>query len=79
MRLIHGHVGIDRTCPGVYAAVEIDQRTDVLLFEELDDLPATHAMVADDDDFLMRVEGIRRMRSSFTLRTMVRRNVLPVG
>lgn len=28
---------------------------------------------------LMRIEGIRRMRSSFTLRTMVRRNVLPVG
>ncbi len=31
------------------------------------------------ENHLMRIEGVSRMRSSFTLRTMVRRNVLPVG
>jgi Lrp/AsnC family leucine-responsive transcriptional regulator len=39
------------------------------------------ADLADFDDFLenrlMQVEGIRAMRSSFALRTMVRRDVLP--
>ncbi len=31
------------------------------------------------EEKLMRVDGIARMRSSFTLRTMVKRNVLPMG
>ncbi|APG47444.1 Lrp/AsnC family transcriptional regulator [Phaeobacter porticola] len=39
--------------------------------------------LADFDQFLehrlMRVSGIRNTRSSFTLRTMIRRNVLPSG
>ncbi|KAJ56149.1 AsnC family transcriptional regulator [Actibacterium mucosum KCTC 23349] len=46
-------------------------------------LRVTAADLADFDRFietqLMRTPGIRAMRSSFTLRTMVQRDTLPVG
>ncbi|MHA6266092.1 Lrp/AsnC family transcriptional regulator [Aliiroseovarius sp. CAU 1755] len=49
---------------------------DILLRVVVADLTAFDRFM---EDRLMRVAGISRMRSSFTLRTMVRRNVLPVG
>ena len=51
-----------------------------------DELKGSAPVAADLTDFdrfledkLMRVPGIRSMRSSFALRTMVRRQVLPVA
>ncbi|MCK8465352.1 Lrp/AsnC family transcriptional regulator [Aliiroseovarius sp. S1339] len=49
---------------------------DILLRVVVADLTAFDRFM---EDRLMRVAGISRMRSSFTLRTMVRRNVLPMG
>ena len=49
---------------------------DILLRVVVADLTAFDRFM---EDRLMRVAGISRMRSSFTLRTMVRRNVLPRG
>lgn len=48
---------------------------DILLRVAVADLTAFDRFM---EEKLMRVEGIARMRSSFTLRTMVKRNVLPV-
>ncbi|WP_424944764.1 Lrp/AsnC family transcriptional regulator [Aliiroseovarius crassostreae] len=49
---------------------------DILLRVVVADLTAFDAFM---ENHLMRVEGVSRMRSSFTLRTMVRRNRLPMG
>ncbi|UWQ13791.1 Lrp/AsnC family transcriptional regulator [Aliiroseovarius sp. M344] len=49
---------------------------DILLRVVVADLTAFDRFMEHE---LMRIEGVRRMRSSFTLRTMVKRNVLPVG
>lgn len=49
---------------------------DILLRVVVADLSAFDAFMEHD---LMRVEGVSRMRSSFTLRTMVKRNTLPMG
>ncbi len=48
---------------------------DILLRVVVADLAAFDAFM---EQHLMRVEGVSRMRSSFTLRTMVRRNRLPM-
>ncbi|MCK0141662.1 Lrp/AsnC family transcriptional regulator [Aliiroseovarius sp. F20344] len=48
---------------------------DILLRVAVADLTAFDRFM---EEKLMRVDGIARMRSSFTLRTMVTRNVLPV-
>ncbi|MCK0126492.1 Lrp/AsnC family transcriptional regulator [Gelidibacter sp. F2691] len=48
---------------------------DILLRIVVADLTAFDRFM---EEKLMRVEGIARMRSSFTLRTMVKRNVLPM-
>ncbi|UWQ10456.1 Lrp/AsnC family transcriptional regulator [Aliiroseovarius crassostreae] len=49
---------------------------DILLRVVVADLASFDAFM---ENHLMRVEGVSRMRSSFTLRTMVRRNRLPMG
>jgi len=49
---------------------------DILLRVAVADLTAFDRFM---EEKLMRVDGIARMRSSFTLRTMVKRNVMPMG
>ncbi|MDA5092490.1 Lrp/AsnC family transcriptional regulator [Aliiroseovarius sp. KMU-50] len=49
---------------------------DILLRVVVADLTAFDEFM---ENHLMRVDGVNRMRSSFTLRTMVRRNRLPMG
>ena len=49
---------------------------DVLIRVVAADLPAFDRFL---EDGLMRISGIRSLRSSFALRTMIRRNALPAG
>ncbi len=69
----------ERAVSGMEEVMECHLMTggrDIILRVVVADLAAFDRFLEEQ---LMRLEGIRQMRSSFSLRTMVRRNVLPQG
>jgi len=62
-RLIQRHVDVDRTCPGIDPALQINHMLDILLLQILDDPQAAHTVMTDHHAFSCFANGFQVLRN----------------